>query len=80
MCMLDNISRKRFKGWVEFEFPEINGNLTFRIFSEGDVASHETFNGVVAYKNQITDGRYSIGVNVIDELEKWENLYNKVSI
>ena len=78
--MLDNISRTGFKGWVEFDFPEKNGNLAFRIFFEGDLASHNTFNGVVAYKNQITDGRYSIGVNVIDEDKKWENLYDKVSI
>tara|TARA_B100000315_G_scaffold212893_1_gene210521 strand:+ start:7091 stop:8542 length:1452 start_codon:yes stop_codon:yes gene_type:complete len=80
ICMLDNISKSGFKGCVEFELPEQNRKLPFRLFSDADVASHGVFNGVVAYKNQITDERYSVGIEVIDGHEKWEDLFDRISV
>lgn len=80
MCMLDNIGKKGFKGWVEFEVPEKNRKLSFRVFPDVDTKLHYVFNGVVAYKNQITDGRYSIGVEIVNEHEKWEGLFDRISI
>lgn len=80
MCMLDNISKKGFKGWVEFELPEKRKKFPFRVSLNVDVASHNEFKGTITYKNQITDGRYSIGVEVVDEHEKWEHLFGKISI
>ena len=80
MCIVDDVSKRGFKGCIEFELPKKSKKLYFRVFSSAEAISHDVFHGVVAYRNQVTDGRYSIGIEIIDKHDKWEDLFEKISL
>lgn len=78
MCMLDNISKRGFKGFVEFAPPEKGGELQFRVFFGIESVSHLEFSGLVAYKSNIMDGRYSVGIEIPNGHKKWGDFYNRI--
>ena len=80
ICVLDNLSKSGFKGSIEFEMPENQNKVDFRVFSGHEAISNDRYKGVVAFNNRITNGRYSIGVKITDKPKKWENLFSRISV
>ncbi len=73
MCVVSDICQKGFKGSVEFE-PEAGLECQCKLVSPSAMVTQDSFSARIMHSNK-TKKRYSIGVEVFDNMKVWNEFY-----
>ncbi len=78
-CWFEDISKNGFRSIVDFE-AKTGSAFEYRILKKNPVVHTESFSGRIMHREKIKKEKYSVGIEVDQLSEAWNNIYSSLAV